>query len=200
MEKPADNQHPIHEIIRNRWSPRAFSERPIANEPLLSLLEAARWSPSCFNDQPWHFILAQKEAPETFDKMLFCLSEQNQTWAKHAAVLMLAVARDRFAHNGKKNRHARYDTGQAVAALTLQATALGIRAHQMAGFSPEKSRETFGIPADHEAITAIALGYPGNIDMLPKGLQDQERKERFRRPLGEFVFSTQWNREAIPLK
>jgi nitroreductase len=192
MEKPASVDHPIHELIRNRWSPRAFSNRSISEQELCSLFEAARWAPSCFNEQPWDFIVAKKDDPHGFSKMLECLTERNQGWAKEASVLIIAVAKMNFDHNGSPNRHAFYDTGQAVAGLTVQATALGIQVHQMAGFSPDQARKVYTIPPGHEALTAIALGYPGDVKTLPGPLRKAELADRARRPLFEFVFSGSW--------
>jgi nitroreductase len=105
VEKPARNEHLIDDLLVRRWSPRAFSERPVSSESVRSLLEAARWAPSCFNEQPWSFIVATREEPEAFEKLLGCLRATNQAWAKRAAVLMVAVAKGAFDHNGKPNRH-----------------------------------------------------------------------------------------------
>jgi nitroreductase len=194
MDKPARADHPIHEIISDRWSPRAFGEESISRPTLLSLFEAARWAPSAYNDQPWYFMIAMREDREEFERMLGCLVEANQAWAHGAALLAIAVARMSYSHNGKPYRHAHYDTGQAVMSMALQATALGIRVHQMAGFDPEQARETYGIPEGHEALTAIAMGYPGDADRLPDELRQSELAERTRRPLTETLFKGAWGR------
>jgi nitroreductase len=192
MEKPATVDHPVHDLIRNRWSPRAFSNQSVPERVLSSLFEAARWAPSCFNEQPWDFIIANKDDSDAFSKMLGCLTERNQAWAKEAGVLIIAVAKIDFDHNGAPNRHAYYDTGQAVAGLTVQATALGIQLHQMAGFSPDQAREIYAIPRGHEPLTAIALGYPGDPDALPDQLRTIELADRKRKSVSQFVFSGRW--------
>src|SRR5207249_2641010 len=64
MEKPAETQYPIEEILRRRWSPRSFSDLLVEPEKLQSLFEAARWAASSFNEQPWNFIVATKQNPE----------------------------------------------------------------------------------------------------------------------------------------
>jgi nitroreductase len=192
MEKPATVDHPVHDLIRNRWSPRAFSNQSVPERVLSSLFEAARWAPSCFNEQPWDFIIANKDDSDAFSKMLGCLTERNQAWAKEAGVLIIAVAKIDFDHNGALNRHAYYDTGQAVAGLTVQATALGIQLHQMAGFSPEQARKIYAIPKGHDPLTAIALGYPGDPDALPDQLRTIELADRKRKSVSQFVFSGRW--------
>lgn len=196
MLKLNDTGHPVHDLFRRRWSPRAFSDRPVEPEKLQSVLEAARWAPSSFNAQPWSFLVATKEDPAGFEQMLSCLVPQNVLWAKAAPVLMISVARTHFEHNGKPNRHALYDTGQAVAFLTLQATALDLYVHQMAGFSAEKAREVFAIPEQAEAVSAIALGYLGDPNSLPQGPRERELVPGKRKPLPEFVFADRWGSPA----
>ena len=196
MTKLHDTAHLVHELIRRRWSPRAFSSRPVEREKLLSVLEAARWAPSSFNGQPWSFLVATKDDPAEFDRMLSCLVPQNQVWAKAAPVLMISVAKPHFEHNGKPNRHAWYDTGQAVAFLTLQATALDLGVHQMAGFSADKARELYAIPETAEPASAIALGYPGDPNSLDEKLRERELAPGKRKPLKEFVFAGRWGNPA----
>ncbi|MBA3241905.1 MAG: nitroreductase family protein [Acidobacteria bacterium] len=199
MENSAETQHSVHELIKNRWSPRAFSARAVEPEKLLSLLEAARWAASCFNEQPWNFIVATKEeGGDGYERLLGCLVEANALWARHAPVLMISVARLDFKRNGKPNRHALHDTGQAAAHLALQATALGLAVHQMAGFDASKAREQFSIPEGFEPVAAIAVGYPGDPADLPEELRDKELAQRTRLPLEDFVFGGNW-RETSPL-
>ncbi|HEY9824726.1 MAG TPA: nitroreductase family protein [Stenomitos sp.] len=191
-DKPANTQYPIHELLQKRWSPRAFSAQPISPQTLCSLLEAARWSASSFNEQPWFFIVATQSQPEPYQKLLACLAEANQAWANQAPVLMLSVAKLQFAHNNKENRHAFHDVGAAVASLSVQATAMGLFVHQMAGFDVNKAIEAFAIPATHTPVAAIAIGYPGNLLALPSDQRERELAPRTRKPLSEFVFSETW--------
>ena len=196
MEKPADAQYPIHDLIKRRWSPRAFSDRPIERDTLRSLLEAARWAPSSNNEQPWNFLVATKDDQAEHSRLLSCLVEGNSLWAQHAPVLMVSVARMSFEDDGKPNRHAFHDVGQAVADLTVQATALGLAVHQMAGFHPDKVRELYGVPKEFEPVAAIALGYPGDPQSLPDKLRTRELAPRERKHIAEFVFTGQWGRTS----
>ena len=197
MERLVDARHPIHDLLRRRWSPRAFDpNRRVEPEKLRSLMEAARWAPSSNNEQPWGFIVATKDDPEQFGRVLACLVEKNQSWAKHAPVLMITVAATVWTRNGKPNRHAFHDLGQAVAGLTVQATDMGLYVHQMAGFSPDVARQTFEIPATHEAVTAVAVGYPGDPNQLPDDLRQREQTPTTRKPISEFAFEGKWGQQA----
>ena len=131
MEKPAETQFPVHDLIKKRWSPRAFSDRMVAPQAVLTLLESARWAASSFNDQPWSFIVATKDDPAEYARLLGCLVEGNQSWARAAPVLILSMARLSFSGNQKPNRHAYHDVGLAVGNFLVQATALGLSVHQM---------------------------------------------------------------------
>jgi nitroreductase len=192
MTKIITPDHPILDVLRKRWSPRAFADRPVEPTKLQSLLEAARWAPSCFNEQPWSFIVATKDNPPEYERLLACLVEKNQAWAKSAPVLMISVAAKSFAQTGKPNRHWFHDVGLAVSDLVTQATVLDLFVHQMAGFSPDKARQTYNIPDSHEAVAAIAIGYLGDPNSLPDDLRERELKPQTRKPLKDFVFTGKW--------
>jgi nitroreductase len=196
MQKLAETRYPIHELLRERWSPRAFADRMVEPEKLRSLLEAARWAPSSFNEQPWSFIVATKEHAGEYERLLSCLVEGNVRWAQHAPVLMLSVARLAFERNQKPNRHAFHDVGLSVENLVIQATALGLAVHQMAGFHVDKARELFSIPDGHEPVAALVLGFPGDPAGLPEDLREREVAPRIRKPLESFVFSGQWGQSS----
>lgn len=184
MRKPAETDHPVHELVRERWSPRAFADRTIAQGDLDSLLEAARWAPSSRNSQPWRFAAARRDDEEAFGRILGCLVEWNRGWAEGAAALLVACATTRDG-KGRPLTHAWYDTGQAVAWLTLEATARGIAVHQMGGFSPDAVRLAFALPEGLEPVTVIALGYPGDPASLPGEYRAAESEPRSRRSQGE---------------
>ena len=196
MQKPAPSEAPIHELIRNRWSPRAFADKAIPEDVLRSLFEAARWAPSSFNEQPWAYIVATKEDQANFEKILGTLVEFNVGWAKNASVLAIAVTKLAFAENRAPNRNAQYDTGAATALLSVEATARGLVVHQMAGFDPDKARKTFAIPEGWEPLAAIAIGYPGSPDSLPPKMKDREMAPRIRKPIAEFVMTGSWGHTA----
>jgi nitroreductase len=193
VNKASETQYPIEELLRHRWSPLAFSNQPVEREKLCSVLEAARWAASSFNEQPWSFIVATKDNQAEFDRLLNCLAEGNQEWAKNAPVLMLSVAKLYFERNGVENRHAFHDVGAATASLAIEATALGLYVHQMAGFDVSKARETYSIPEGYEPVAAIALGYLGDPQSLSERLLKRELAPRTRKPLSEFVFFNSWN-------
>ena len=191
MEKPADTQYPIHDLLRRRWSPRAFDDRPVELETLQSLFEAARWAPSSNNGQPWRFLVAMKENKAEHDQLFNCLVEANQKWAYRAPVLLLSVAALQF-EDGSPNRHALHDTGMAAENLTLQATALGLVAHQMAGFDIDRARADCQIPDGYEPVAMMAVGYPGDPALLSDRLRAREVQPRVRKPFTEFVYSATW--------
>src|ERR1700733_3319614 len=161
VKKPAETNVPIHDLIRHRWSPRAFDPRPVEPEKLHTLFEAARWAPSSYNAQPWYFIVGTKDDPENYNRVLDSFVEFNQGWAKSAPVVGLSVAQLKFGHNNEPNSHAFHDVGQASATLQIQAEALGLSVHQMAGILPDKAREIFKIPEGVAVVAGFAIGYEG---------------------------------------
>src|SRR5688572_12353113 len=195
--KLARPDHPILPVFAERWSPYAYDPRPVEREKLLSCLEAARWAASSYNEQPWTFILAERGDAAEFGRLLECLVEGNRAWAKNAGVLMLTVVSKSFSKNGKPNRAAEHDIGLAAGNLVLQATALGMQAHQMIGIDPPKARATYGIPESHEALTAIAIGYPAAVDpSATDAVAQRDLARRGRKPLSEIVITGAWGRSA----
>ena len=195
MEKPADSQYQIHDLLRRRWSPRAFDDRPIEPEKLQSLFEAARWAPSSNNGQPWRFLVAVKENKAEYDRLFNCLVEGNQQWASRAPVLLLSVAQLQF-EDGSMNRHALHDTGMATENLVIQATELGLVAHLMAGFRIDQARADCQIPEGYEPVAMIAIGYPGDPAQLSDRLRAREVQPRVRKSVTEFVYSARWEQPS----
>ena len=191
MSKSAITQVPLHPLLQNRWSPRGFDSRPIEHDKLVSILEAGRWSPSSGNAQPWRFIIATQDKTDDYAKMLACLNESNQEWAKYAPVLMIAVAKTER-KPGRPNRHYAHDTGIALGHMVIQAFSLDIYAHMMGGFDGGKARETYQIPDGYEPMTALAFGYLGTTDNLSERNQERESAPRERLPLSDIVFRSTW--------
>jgi nitroreductase len=183
----------LHPLLRERWSPRAFSPRPVSAGDLDSLVEAARWAASSMNEQPWSLLIGDRERdPEGHARILSTLAPANAAWAAKAPVLGIAVARLNFTRNGKPNAWALYDTGQAMANLVIEATALGLAAHQMGGFDRDKARVELGVPEGYEPVAAIAIGYRGDASELSEELQRRELAPRTRRLSTEWAFRARW--------
>jgi nitroreductase len=198
MGKAADTDHPIHSLLAERWSPYAFADRDVADEDLRCLFEAARWAPSSYNEQPWSYVVATRARPEGFERLLSCLVEGNQLWARHPPVLALGITRHAFVRNGKPNAAAEHDLGLAAGGLLLEATARGLCVHQMIGILPDRARELYAIPEHSHALTALAIGYLGEPSSLPGSLGERDLAPRVRKPLAEFVFGEQYG-EASPI-
>ena len=195
--KHATPDHPVHELLVQRWSPYSFAPRSVEPEKLLACLEASRWAASSFNEQPWSWLVAIRDDDVEFARMLACLVEANRIWAKNVGVLVLAVVRKTFSRNNKPNRVAEHDGGLAAANLAIQATALGLCVHQMAGINLAKARQTYGIPEGYDPLTALALGYAADSEQVVDAqLAERDRSPRPRKKLAEFVFSGAWNRSA----
>ncbi|MFW5432257.1 MAG: nitroreductase family protein [Methylophilaceae bacterium] len=199
MQKPAITQADIHDIIANRWSPRAYdASKVVMQKQIISLLEAARWAPSCFGDEPWRFIVWDKNQDAAAWQQAFdCIVPGNQAWAKDAPVLILVCADTLFGHNQKPNRWGSYDTGAAAVSLCLQASSMGLMTHQMGGFDGEKAREAFNIPEQYQMMSMMAVGYVREVDTLPEDLKERELAPRKRKVLGEIFYNGMWNQPII---
>lgn len=187
--KHAKSDGKVLPVILQRWSPRSFADKDVSVADLHAIFEAARWTASSYNEQPWRFFVGTRGS-ETYNKVLSVLVEFNQLWAKTAPVLILGGATTKFSHNGSPNPVALYDVGAAATALSLQAAALGLHTHQMAGFDRDAAKKVFNTPDDFIFGAAIALGYQGEPEALGNPqMVSQETAPRQRRPLSDFVLS-----------
>ena len=195
LEKKALTSVAIHDSLAQRWSPRAFNAtRPVTREQQLALLEAARWSPSCHNDEPWRYLIWDKTTdPEGWQKAYDCLSGANRKWVVNVPLLMLSCAGSTYAHNGKPNRFAQHDVGLASMSLCMQAHALGLAMHQMAGFDADQARAAFAIPPEYTPMAMIAIGYQADPGVLPDDVKVKELAPRKRKPLAESFYAGKWD-------
>jgi nitroreductase len=198
--KHAVTDHEILDLLSRRWSPRAFEpDREVSPADLRTMFEAARWAPSSYNEQPWRFVVAdRRRTPEVFAAILDSLEPYNLTWAGQAPLLVLVSVATQLQRTGGPNRNASYDAGQAVALLSVQATAIGVSVRQMEGFDRERARQACRIPEDHEPVVVMAIGYPGDPESLTTERHRlAERQPRSRQPAGEFVFDGVWGTRFV---
>jgi nitroreductase len=197
-KRRAKTAHAVHELIARRYSPYLFSAQQVGDEDLRSLFEAARWAASSYNEQPWGFIVARRADREDHSRVLSCLVEANQAWASAAPVLGLGTARSSFSRNGKPNPVALHDLGLAIANLTFEAAARGLGVHPMAGILPDRARELFAVPPEHQIAVGLAIGYPGDPDAMEavESLKERDRAARQRRALAESVFTGRFGEGA----
>ncbi len=185
IKKP-DTQFELHPLIARRWSPRSFSEKTMDDSLIEEIFEAARWAPSANNEQPWQYVFARRDT-DGFNALLDCLAGGNQPWAKSAAVLFVALSRDFFLRNGKKNRWAHHDLGLANTQLLIQAASRDIYGHLMAGFDHGKVIELLKVSEGIRPVCMGALGYLGDPSALQEPYKTRELTERSRRPLREIL-------------
>jgi nitroreductase len=189
MQKSAEFESPILEVIQMRRSRRAYADKPVDKESINSLFEAARWAPSSVNEQPWLYLYATKDQSALWSKIFEPLNEGNKVWAKNAPLLILSLVRKNFMLNDRPNLSARYDLGAANAFLSLQAAHLGLNVHQMGGYNPSTIKSNLNIPDHYEPVVIMAIGYPGDATMLPENLKLRELAPRERYVQQEFVMN-----------
>ena len=189
--KIARPEVPVHEIIAGRWSPYSFSGEPVPAADLAAVFEAARWAASAYNEQPWRFLIATRDQPEEHARILSCLVEANQAWARQAPVLALTVVKQEFSQTGDPNGSAPHDLGLAVANLTFEAVARGLQVHQMGGILPDRAAELFQVPEGYRVITGLALGFAEEGE---SELARRDQVPRTRKPGGELFFGGRFGR------
>lgn len=184
--KKAVTRYPVLDLIKNRWSPRSFSDKEITTDALRTILEAATWSFSAMNEQPWRYLVAHRGTP-LFEVFLDALLPGNKPWNKNAAALVLSVQKTTYSQTGQPNSSALHDIGAANILLTLQANSMGIYTHVMAGFDKEKLTASIQLGKDSAPVVMIALGYPDTADKLDEPFKSREEAPRSRKGLDEII-------------
>lgn len=188
MIKVPETKYPVLPAIVNRWSARSFSEKPITQESLNTILEAASWSFSAMNEQPWRYIVGFK-GTETHDLLVKCLKHGNEPWAKKAAVLLVSLAKTTLSRDGSENHSAMHDVGAANMLLTLQATSMGIYTHLMGGYEVQSVIQDFKLSKEYQPVVVIALGYLDSPEKLEEPFHSREITPRVRKPIEEIIFN-----------
>lgn len=193
IKKIADTEVTINSLIAKRWSPRAFNSNFfLSNNDIKSLFEASRWAPSCYGDQPWRFIYFHKSDATEWSRALNCLSIGNQNWAMDASLLIVVCSNQLFNHNGQPNKWGQYDTGAAAENICLQATSLGLAAHQMGGFDEFKIRTLSNIPDQYDVMSFIAIGKILDESKYNVEQDKKEKSPRKRNALKDIYFMNKW--------
>lgn len=182
----------IAEPLRSRWSPSVFDDQhELTDAELTRLLEAAQWAPSAGNRQPWRYLVATRGSA-THEVLVRHLSRGNSGWVPRASAVLISVAV--LGEEGEEPGDPTYplhDLGQASAHVTLQARAMGLHAHQFAGFDHDAVGAELGVPARARVVAAIAIGRRGDPADVPERDAEREQRARTRRPLAETAF-TRW--------
>jgi nitroreductase len=185
ISKYRQPDHDIEPILFHRWSPRAMSGEEISEQELTTLFEAARWAPSSYNGQPWRFLYARR-GTANWDRFFDLMVEFNQSWTKHAAVLMVVISRKTFEWNDQVAPTHSFDAGAAWQNLALQGSRMDLVVHGMQGFDYDKARLELNVPDEFRVEAMIAVGKPGKREDLPEDLQDREQPSD-RKPVAEIA-------------
>lgn len=187
IDNHAVTDHPIHDLLRKRWSARAFSSRRVEKTKLFSILEAARWTPSSRNEQPWRYIIFTTDNPSRLLEAQSVLLESN-SFAKQAPILICAITKKTYTDSLELNRLYFHDLGAANENMFLECFNQGLIMHEMGGFNVKLAKEIFNIPDDYEVGIMIAVGYQGTNDSLPEKFKVKNTKPRERKHLSEIAF------------
>lgn len=179
----------LNEAIKKRWSPRKFTDKPVTDEMLHLLFEAARQAPSSRNGQPWHYYFAKKQDETTFNRLFECLTDGNKVWAQSAQVLMVSVMKKNFDYKNLPNGKAMHDLGAANISIAIQSAEIGLQVHQMGGFDKEKAMELLQLAKENfEPATMIAVGFPADEESFSEEDKKRMEQHRSRKEQKDFVF------------
>ena len=189
INKPAQTQLPISDLIANRWSPRVFNpSHVITQEQKTRLAEAARWAPSANNSQPWKFAFVDRDSKLHSQLCENGLTGFNQTWAPKASTLVVALANKTRADGSEADKAMAFlNMGLATSQIVFEAEAMGLKTHYMTGIHHDEIAETLGTQ-DYWVVCVIAIGEQGEVEGISPELLEREQAPRVRKPLEELFF------------
>ncbi|CAN5641487.1 nitroreductase family protein [soil metagenome] len=195
---PQPDAEGLAEPLRSRWSPSIFDDtHELTRREVVTLLHAAQWAPSLGNSQPWGFVVAPRGSA-AHRALVAHLSRGNAGWVPRASLVLVGGTRVATDPDGadaevvKDADFARYDLGQAAAHVTLQARAMGLHAHQFAGFDHPAAAAALGVPGHVQLMAGIAIGVRGDAHAVPEPDRDREQRPRRRKPLAAIAFGATW--------
>lgn len=179
----------LNSAIQNRWSPRAFSDKPVTDEMIQLLFEAARKAPSSRNEQPWSYYYAHHDDSTVFNQLLELLTGNNPIWAKDAQVFIISVMKKNFEYKNRINGKALHDVGAANISIGIQAAEMGLQAHPMGGFDKDKATEYLKLDSENfEPVIMIAIGFPDETKPFSDETKQRIEQHHSRKAMKEFVF------------
>ena len=166
----------VSQAIQGRYSCRRYEDRPLEQEKLSAVLEAARQAPSAKNLQDWRFVVVTEK--DTREQL--AVAANNQTFIADAGAIVVAcTVSDHVMRCGQAIGP--IDVSIALEHMCLQATELGLATCWIGSFYPDKVRPIVGIPDHVNIIELLALGYPADAP-----------KPHRREPIESIVSFEQW--------
>jgi nitroreductase len=186
MSKTAVTAAPILPVLAERWSPRSFNETYLlSSNEIISVLEAARWATTSNNSTPARFSVLVR-GTELHSAVAPALASWNAAWGPTASALIV-VSVSKVHQDGSPAVFAQYDAGLQVGNLVVQAQALDLYTHQMAGLDKAAAAAALDLHEDMEIITVIAIGKLDAADKLEGPLHEREIAPRTRVDLADIV-------------
>lgn len=160
----------VFEAIQRRRSIRAYQSKPIPQEKIEKILEAARLAPSAANIQPWHFIIVTN--PETRRKI--AKTGRFAGFLAEAPVVIVGC--------GDMKASPKWhvvDTAIAMQNMVLTATAEGLGTCWVGSFNEKEIKKLLNIPDRYKIIALLAIGYPREkLDLMSKVLHFIRRRKK----------------------
>ncbi len=188
----------LNELL-NRLSPTVFDEKDFDREKLHALVEAARWAPSCSNNQSWNYVFVHKK--DTTRTALEESLTRGNAWAKRAPYLVAVAADPNQDCRDNGLPFYAFNAGLSVMCLVVEAEHLGLRVHQMAGWTEQKVKEALGYPSNFRVIVVFALGREADIktvwETLDERTKNKVRRKRERKPASHNFFSASFGKSLF---
>ena len=166
------------EAVKTRRSIRSYQDKPVEEQKLLRILEAARLSPSAVNFQPWDFIVVK----DSTAKQRLSKAYTRPWFAKAPIIIVTCATPEKAWKRSDGEEFWKIDAAIATQTLILAATAEGLGTCWIGAFDEKKAKEALGIPENVRVVAMTPLGYAA----------EQKGQVSERRPLAEIFRYDHW--------
>jgi nitroreductase len=166
------------ELIKNRYSVRAYKPIPVDDEKLGRILEAARLAPTAANRQPFQLVVMHTKDRKTELRRIY-----HREWFIQAPIIIFAVglAAQGWVRGADGKNYTDVDIAIMFDHLILEATNQGLGTCWIAAFNADAVRQTLDLPDEVEPIALTPLGYPADLP-----------SKKVRKPISELVRYERW--------
>lgn len=177
------------ELVRTRRSIRAYQDRPVEEEKLTRILEAARLAPSWANKQCWSFVVVRDgQLIEEVAKS----AGIGHRFLRDAPVIVAVCADPVVSGHRNDMDYFLVDAAITMEHLVLAATELELGTCWIVGFDENKVKAVLGVPIDQRVVALTPVGYPGDDGGLGNRLRKAVVGASERKPMEELVHWDRW--------
>ncbi len=146
------------ELVKKRYSVRAYKNNHVEDEILNTILEAARLAPTAVNYQPFQILVIKTQGKKEELRSIY----QAEWFSEAPLVLCVCTIPEKAWTRRDGKNYADVDATIVMDHIILAATSLGLGTCWIGAFDVEAARKVLNLPEGVEPLVFTPLGYPAD--------------------------------------